>query len=39
MKHRAMEDGSWMFGNNLVVLAEFNGAKTIDEVDFISILI
>lgn len=32
-----MEDGSWMFGSDLVVLEEFDGAKTIDEVNFISI--
>lgn len=36
-KRRAMEDGPWMFGNDLVVLVAFDGAKTIDEIEFVSI--
>lgn len=36
-KRRALEDGPWMFGKDLVVMAEFDGAKTIDEVEFNSI--
>lgn len=37
-KRRALEDGPWMFGKDLVVMADFEGNKTIiDEVDFISI--
>jgi len=35
----ALEDGLWMFGKDLVVMAEFDGAKTIDEIEFNSILI
>lgn len=33
-KRRALEDGPWMFGKDLVVVAEFDGSKTIDEVEF-----
>lgn len=33
-KRRAMEDGPWMFGKDLVVMAEFDGGKMIDEVEF-----
>lgn len=36
-KRRALEDGPWMFGKDLVVMAEFDGNKTINEVEFISI--
>ena len=35
----ALEDGLWMFGKDLVVMAEFDGAKTIDEIEFNSVLI
>jgi hypothetical protein len=33
-KRRAMEDGPWMFSKDLVVLTEFKGTKTIDELKF-----
>ena len=33
-KRRALEDGPWMFGKDLVVMAEFDGEKTIDEIEF-----
>lgn len=36
-KMKAMEDGPWMFGKELVVVAEFDGKKMIDEVEFNSI--
>ena len=36
-KRRALEDGPWMFRKDLVVMAEFDGAKTIDEIEFNSI--
>jgi hypothetical protein len=29
-----MEDGPWMFSKDLVVLTEFEGTKTIDELEF-----
>lgn len=32
-KKRALEDGPWMFGKDLVVVADFDGEKTIDEVE------
>lgn len=34
---KVMEDGPWMFGKDLVILAEFHGAKTIDDVVVTSI--
>lgn len=36
-KMKALEDGPWMVGRDLVVVAEFDGAKKIDEVEFTSI--
>jgi hypothetical protein len=33
-KRRALEDGPWMFGKDLVVVDDFDGGKTIDEVEF-----
>jgi hypothetical protein len=36
-KRRALEEGPWMFGKDLVVVADFEGDKTIDEVEFSSI--
>lgn len=36
-KRRALEDGPWMFGKDPVVMAEFDGQKTIDEIEFSSI--
>lgn len=36
-KRRALDDGPWMVGRNLVVVVDFDGAKTIDEVVFSSI--
>lgn len=38
-KLKAMEDGPWMFGKDLIILADFDGAKTVDEIVFTSILI
>lgn len=32
-----MEDGPWMFGKDLIILAEYDGAKRVDEIDFTSI--
>lgn len=32
-----MENGPWMFGKDLIVLAEFDRAKRIDEIAFTSI--
>lgn len=31
---RVLEDGPWMFGKDLVAVADFDGEKTIDEVEF-----
>jgi hypothetical protein len=36
-KRRVLEDGPWMFGKDLVVMADFDGNKTIDEVVFAEI--
>jgi hypothetical protein len=36
-KRRALEDGPWMFNKDLVIMAEFDGEKTIDEIKFSSI--
>lgn len=36
-KKRALEDGPWMVGRDLVVVVDFDGAKRIDEVEFSSI--
>jgi hypothetical protein len=36
-KRRALEDGPWMFDKDLVIMAEFNRAKMIDEIEFTSI--
>lgn len=33
-KRRALEDGPWMFGKDLVVLVEYDEMKTIDEMEF-----
>jgi hypothetical protein len=33
-KKRSLEDGPWMLGRILVVVANFDGAKRIDEVEF-----
>jgi hypothetical protein len=33
-KMRVLEYGPWMFGKDLVVVADFDGEKTIDEVEF-----
>lgn len=38
-KRKAMEDRPWMFGKDLNILANFDGAKTFDEIAFTSILI
>jgi len=36
-KRRALEEGPWMFGKDLVVMVDFDPTKTIDEVEFIYI--
>jgi hypothetical protein len=36
-KRWALEDGPWMFGKDLVVMTDFDGNKTIDEVVFADI--
>lgn len=36
-KKRALEDGPWMVGRDLVVVADFDGAKGIDDVEFYQI--
>jgi len=33
-KRRALEDGSWMISKDLVVMAEFDETKTLDEMEF-----
>jgi hypothetical protein len=33
-KRRALEDGSWMFGKDLVVMVEYDGEKTLEEMEF-----
>jgi hypothetical protein len=33
-KRRALEDGPWNFGKDLVVVVDFDGYKTVDEMDF-----
>ena len=36
-KRRALEVGPWMFGKDLVIMADFDSAKTTDEIEFNSI--
>jgi len=36
-KRRVLEDGPWMFGKDLVIMAYFDSAKMIDEIEFNSI--
>lgn len=38
-KRRALEDGSWMISMDLVVMADFDESKTLDEMEFNQILI
>lgn len=38
-KHRALEDGPWMFGKGLVVMVDFDERKTLEEIEFAYILI
>jgi hypothetical protein len=38
-KHRALEEGSWMLSNKLVVMADYDGTKIIDEISFTHITI
>lgn len=33
-KRRALEDGPWMFGKDLVVVKDFDGPKAIEEMQF-----
>lgn len=32
-----MEDGPWMFGKDLIIMAEYDAAKRVDEIAFSSI--
>jgi hypothetical protein len=36
-KRRVLEDGPWMFGKDLVVMADFDESKSIEELEFIYI--
>ena len=36
-KRKALDEGPWMFGKDLVVMVEFDGEKTLDEIEFTSI--
>jgi hypothetical protein len=36
-KRRALEDGPWMFGKDLVVMADFDESKSLEELEFIYI--
>uniref|UniRef100_A0A0D3HUK6 Uncharacterized protein n=1 Tax=Oryza barthii TaxID=65489 RepID=A0A0D3HUK6_9ORYZ len=36
-KRKALNDGPWMFGKDLLVVVEFDGAKLIDEMEFLTI--
>lgn len=36
-KRRALEDGPWNFGKDLVVVADFDGSKRVEEMDFTTI--
>jgi hypothetical protein len=33
-KRRAFDDGPWMFGKDLVVMVEYEGEKTLEEMEF-----
>ena len=33
-KKRALDEGPWMFGKDLVVMVDFDATKTIEELDF-----
>lgn len=36
-KRRALDDGPWMISKELLVISDFDGSKSLDEVDFSSI--
>jgi hypothetical protein len=36
-KRESMDEGPWMISKELLVVADFDGSKSIDEVDFSSI--
>jgi hypothetical protein len=36
-KRRALEEGPWMFGKDLEIVAEYDESKSIDEIEFVSI--
>jgi hypothetical protein len=38
-KQRALEDGPWMISKDLVIMADFDESKTLDEMEFIHISI
>lgn len=33
-KRKALEEGPWMLSNELLVMADFNGSKTLEEIEF-----
>jgi hypothetical protein len=35
-KYKALDEGPWMFGNDLLVLEDFDDMKTADEYEFAS---
>ena len=38
-KRRALEDGPWVFGKDLIIVVEFDGMKQLEDVKFETILI
>lgn len=38
-KRKALEDEPWMFGKDLIIMAEYDAAKRVDEIAFTTILI
>jgi len=35
-KRRPLEDAPWMFGKDLVIMADFDSAKTTDEIELMT---
>jgi hypothetical protein len=33
-KRKVLEEGSWMISKELLVVADFDGSKSLDEIDF-----
>lgn len=36
-KRKALEDGPWMLSNEVLVIADFDGSKTLEEIEFSTI--